>query len=884
MTHSRTCPRKAVHLFSSFRFVALGVLALALVGCSLRGTEPESDTVDTVSGRQIEGKVMGGPIPIVGAHVILWQTMSNGYPSSSNHVTGTNGSRTGATSVQLATATSGSLGSFSFTAGSYTCDSNQFVYITATGGNTGAGVNNQSTQVAALGSCSHFDNTTDQGNVKIYMGEVSTVAAAYALGNFMYVDDNGGTGNQLVYIGAPSTNNSTSGSCTSSAFGSPTNNIQAGTGVNNASNAQYTATCTSAGLAHAFANAANLVNAVTYTSGNSPTGQAYATSPTNTSATVPQALINTIANSLEACTNTASISGSTPSAACSTLFGYTTPAQPTNGAALTAPANEIQGVLNLAKNPTANGHVTDIYNFSTPQASTFMPALSAAPTDYSLAIVYTSTVNGATTASLGYPLFTALDYNDNAYVLYSSASTPIDGGLAGLTSSGGYIFNQAPNALYCNPEQIATDTIGNIFLTNDVAANTTCSSPATTTPFVAAFSSSTGTAISTTTFPASLSQPNAYGVAVDQFNDVWFSRDTTGAAPVRLILYSSGGSTGGSYALNGNVLQNTSTYPSRSVAIDANQNIWFTQINSTPGDTTANVVANAGTAALPYYGLLSSFAPVFDTATLPAIGGSSLAIDGSGNAWAPTASALSKVTSTLTTGNATYNCNGTTSATCTGAKETIGTSGVATLTTTTTYTGLNTNNLPNVVQVTDTATPQTAPYFNNTIIVGNNGNTSTAAFKGTIYSQYNTGTSTGNKTDTFTLTVPPAIVSISDSSNVSTSAPSPGVTEFDGAGADWFTNNPGTGTGSIYYYQPANSSPAAVGIAPCYLPAAATTCVSSPYTNPDGLAIDSTGSLWVSVASISNGTSTIGGGLLQVLGSANPTQPQLSYGHPASKP
>jgi len=85
--------------------------------------------------------------------------------------------------------------------------------------------------------------------------------------------------------------------------------------------------CTAAGLAHAFANAANLVDAVRY-DGSTPTGAAYTAPPSNTTyGSVPAAEINALANILQACTNS---TGGTTTGACGTLFTEATPASNTS--------------------------------------------------------------------------------------------------------------------------------------------------------------------------------------------------------------------------------------------------------------------------------------------------------------------------------------------------------------------------------------------------------------------------------------------------------------------------------------------------------------------------------------------------------------------------
>jgi hypothetical protein len=153
----------------------------------------------------------------------------------------------------------------------------------------------------------------------VFINEASTIAAAYAIGQFMTVD---GT---TVNISAPANINAATSSCT----------LTSG----------QTTSCNAAGLAHAFLNAANLVNAVG-TSGAPPTGFPYSALPNNSSAVVPQALINTLANSVEACVNSSG-SSSTP---CTNLMTDTTP--PTALlASPNAPTNTLQALIDLAQYP-----------------------------------------------------------------------------------------------------------------------------------------------------------------------------------------------------------------------------------------------------------------------------------------------------------------------------------------------------------------------------------------------------------------------------------------------------------------------------------------------------------------------------------------------------
>ena len=84
---------------------------------------------------------------MVGATVKLYATttssVGNGYGVAGN---------------LLATTTTASDGSFSFTPSSYTCPAGQQAYITSAAGNTGAfSANNNSLLMAAIGPCSTLD-------------------------------------------------------------------------------------------------------------------------------------------------------------------------------------------------------------------------------------------------------------------------------------------------------------------------------------------------------------------------------------------------------------------------------------------------------------------------------------------------------------------------------------------------------------------------------------------------------------------------------------------------------------------------------------------------------------------------------------------------------
>jgi hypothetical protein len=357
----------------------LTALAVTVTGC---GIDPMQNAAPSASPA-LSGVIHGGPNPVVGATVTLYATQSNGY---------------GGAGLKLASTSTSSNGSFSFIPSSYSCPAGQQAYITSAAGDTGANsANSNSLLMAAIGPCSNLS-----GNTQIWIDELSTVASAYALSNFITITGSGATA--VVNVSAPANNNAATGSCT-------------GTGTS--------MTCVAAGLPHAFLNAANLVNAVGTVSAP-PNGQAYITPPSNptTSSTavalqnvVPQQLINTLGNIVQACVNSTGASGTN---ACATLFTNTTPSSTYTASPIT-PTNTLQAMVNLAKFPFTG--TANLYNIA--QSSGFyQPTLTAAPPDFSIAIIFRSYVVGAGASNqIGTVYYTTTDINDNVYATALTASS-----------------------------------------------------------------------------------------------------------------------------------------------------------------------------------------------------------------------------------------------------------------------------------------------------------------------------------------------------------------------------------------------------------------------------------------------------------------------------
>ncbi len=291
----------------------------------------------------MKGIVHGGQNPITGATIKLYVAGSTGYGSAATYTTGND--LLGSDNI-----TTDSNGNFNIT-GDYTCpSSNSLVYIEASGGNpglTGTINNTASVLVAALGACGNLNNSTF-----VNINELTTAAAAFALGQFF---------------------TPTYGSGSADTFGAPSTNL--------------------IGITNAFATAGNLVNVATgvATTTTVPTTNA---DPNYFLSTNDQQKLNTIGNILAACVNTTGPSSS----GCSTLFAGVTPtnAPLTTSTAATVATDTLQSAVYMSLNPTstnAAGSSTNLTNLFNLQSAfdPFNTALSAAPTDWTLAVNYFNT-------------------------------------------------------------------------------------------------------------------------------------------------------------------------------------------------------------------------------------------------------------------------------------------------------------------------------------------------------------------------------------------------------------------------------------------------------------------------------------------------------------
>jgi len=303
-----------------------GALALfsALVGCGMGPTNTATSGTVVFSGH-----VQGGQQPVTGAQIRLYAAGKAGNGSAATSklsVAGSNGT--------LDYVTSDANGNFNFT-GDFSCSSGtDQVYAVATGGNPGLanGTNNTSLVLMdAIGNCNRLASgspgTVATGNFYIFINEVTTVGAAWALAPFM---------TSAANLGASSTN--------------------------------------TVGIANAFLNAQLLADpSLGVTPGSS----------LPTTATLQTDKLNALADALASCVNSNGsvadpiVNGLPSPTPCYSLF---TAATPSGG---TAPGNTLSAALNIVKNPGQN--VDAVFN-TVSSNPPFATAYTGPPSDWTMSM------------------------------------------------------------------------------------------------------------------------------------------------------------------------------------------------------------------------------------------------------------------------------------------------------------------------------------------------------------------------------------------------------------------------------------------------------------------------------------------------------------------
>jgi hypothetical protein len=552
--------------------ISFGLVALA--GCAAgSGTLDPLGSVSPVIAPAIAvtGQVYGGQQPISSASIMLWKVNTDG---------------TAATALLNAPVTTRTDGTGGFTLTGFItnfitiCAANPQVYVTAVGGNPGAGSNSSLALMAAIGNCSNLTSSTH-----ISINEATTVAAVWALQQFFGVSE---------------------GAAPNVATGVPGENIvTAGTTQSNA------------GMVNAFLTANQLVN---YTTG---------AVTANSSAAIEADKLYSIANVLAACVN------SNGTGDCPSLFSAVTPA----GGIF--PGDTIQAALYIAQNPSYNTATVYALQSSTPP---FPSALTSAPFDWSLAIAYsgtgfnlpnylasdasgniwvTNSASGSSSLTRISPGGAIASYLTGSSTFRGPQSVAIDtGGSVWITANssasntGNRLVQFNPNTSTafsyslasvgtCYPYYAAIDGSNDVFFPcNSLGTPSLYELPA----------SSIGSATPTFTSVGSLNgATETYGMAIDSHTNIWASETQTYQGMTEFTA----GTTGSPTAIN-NFGLGTGPY---GVAIDNGNNAWA--VNS---GFLEEFAISSKTAASPTY-TTSNYTGGGLTS------GSGLAIDGNNNIW-----------------------------------------------------------------------------------------------------------------------------------------------------------------------------------------------------------------------------------------------------------
>jgi PKD repeat protein len=467
--------------------------------------------VAPLTSAALTGVVTSGLTPIAAAKVYLLAANTAGYGAISASLL--SAAQTGASDSVGAYVTTDRNGNFSLT-GEYSCVSGQQLYLYALGGNKS--VNASSGLLAAIGSC------PASGASAIYatVNEVTTVATAYAIAGFA---------TDAIHVASSGT------------------------------------ALAKVGVANAFANAANLATL--------STGVALATTPAG-NGTVPQTEINTLANILASCVETAS---------CTTLFTTATSDGTITG---TVPSETATAAINIAHHPGSN--ITTLYALAT--SAVYSPRLASVSEDFTIVLSFTGGVSEENRMAIdGSGNVWVANYSGNSVTKFSSTGAILSG-LNGFTDGG---LN--------NPCGIAIDGSNNAWISN--------------------YSGNSVTKLSNS--GAVLSGANGYTggglnasciIAIDGSGNAWTTNYSTNSVTE---ISSLGTALSGIRGYIGGGL-----YSPHGIAIDGSGNAW---ISNGASETVAEL-STTGSVLSGSSGIsLGTFVPPFFT--------TGLAVDGSGNAW-----------------------------------------------------------------------------------------------------------------------------------------------------------------------------------------------------------------------------------------------------------
>jgi hypothetical protein len=397
--------------------------AVFTAGCSnLATTAPTVSPLAT--GGTLSGTIHGGSQPIAFATVTLYFAGQNGVGSGNP----SGGASLGAPIVAaVTTSADDGHGTFAFqkksdssqvtTPDSFACPAGDpLVYVVARGGNPlgnhDPSLNNSASAFMAMyGACSQIS----AANV-VTMNEVTTVATMVALQQY---------------------------------FNPTTESIGAdGIGVHKLALTQALNT---------ISNLANMSTGAAIASKNTTSG------PATVTITPETAKVNALANIIASCVNNQTATA----APCTSLFANATPpdsavtGRPYHSPAFAQATDVLQALYYMLTNPT-NGSTTNLNNLYNliPGTAPFQPSLSAAPTDWTVAINYSSTGTCGTSNGnfISQPQELALDIYGNVWFANGQAGT---GNLSSITPGG--IANACTFPGGGDAHGLAIDVAGNIW-------------------------------------------------------------------------------------------------------------------------------------------------------------------------------------------------------------------------------------------------------------------------------------------------------------------------------------------------------------------------------------------------------------------------------------
>lgn len=613
----------------------------------------------------LQGSNYGGHAPIVGSKVFVLEATTNGYGAVAKSLlsaTYANGNTTYPDTDSDVTAgmyyvKTDSTGSFNIT-GDYKCDVGQPVYLYAAGGNPSTTPAVTISKAVVSGSAGNYTVTFTTGTQLLYQGEMVTFTGdtstfgKYINGQTLAVNSTGLTTTSFQVPVSSLTSNGTtitastySGLSVTAAQSNAPSNLAIGNmamlGVcppsqnfASALSFVYMNEVSTVAMSYAMAgfavdalhigssatNVIGLQNAalnagVLYSiQGNGPGSTtadgeghlANSSNPNNSNGTVPQQTINTLANIVANCVDSANTAvGTTPAAlaaespACSGLFVTAT----SNGVPVsssvggpTVPIDTATAMINVAHYPAGvNSYATNVVMdssnpstlFNLPTGNVpFTPQLSVAPKDWTIALTY---------KSIPTPSAIAIDANGDAYIgTYSTTA--------------GYITELSPQGAVTATSTTPVPNLYNIAISPTVSGAHTVWATSNALGSLYKFGSSLATS---TLYPSGMIDPTA--LAIDSSGNVYVANDSSTYPYFNLSEFNSTGT-----LTHYETSSNFST--TNGMALAANGGVWISNTNNSFG-----LYPNPGTVA---NGTTVSASPSGGFTNTSAI-----AVDSQGNVW-----------------------------------------------------------------------------------------------------------------------------------------------------------------------------------------------------------------------------------------------------------